>query len=147
MKRMLFAVAALSLATTANAADRMVTDEMTKAECSACHIAYPPRMLPAASWEAVMGGLKTHFGEDASLDEATVTHIRDYLVANAGKADPKAVDAEGKPLLRISERSWFRHEHSDEVSPAALKKAGSWANCVACHAGAEKGQFEDEDDD
>lgn len=146
MKRMLIAVAALSLATTAYAADRMVTDETTKAECSACHIAYPPRLLPAASWEALMGGLKTHFAEDATLDEATAAHIRDYLVANAGKDDPNAVDAEGKPLLRISERQWFKHEHSDEVSPAALKKAGSWANCVACHTGAEKGQFEDEDD-
>ena len=67
MKRMLFAVAALSIATTAFAADRMVTDETTKAECSACHIAYPPRMLPVASWEALMAGLKTHFGEDDEL--------------------------------------------------------------------------------
>ena len=144
MNRIWIAAATLALASTAHAADRMVTDEMTKAECSACHIAYPPRMLPAASWEVLMGGLKTHFGEDASLDEAAVTHIRDYLVANAGKDDPKAIDAEGKPLLRISERRWFKHEHSDEVSAAALKKAGSWANCVACHAGAEKGQFDDD---
>ncbi|MEZ5923992.1 MAG: diheme cytochrome c [Hyphomicrobiaceae bacterium] len=144
MKRRLLAVAALTLATTSHAADRMVTDELTKTECSACHIAYPPRMLPAASWEALMAGLKDHFGEDATLDDAALTHIRDYLVANAGRDDAKAVDAEGKPVLRISELRWFKHEHSEEVSAASFKKAGSWANCVACHAGAEKGQFDDE---
>lgn len=144
MKRAIFAAASLLVATAAFSADRFVTDEMTKTECAACHIAFPPRLLPAANWEAVMAGLKDHFGEDASLDEASVAHIRDYLVANAGKDDPKAVDAEGKPLLRISERRWFVSEHRGEVSEASLKKAGTWANCVACHAGAEKGQFDDD---
>ncbi|MBK8456652.1 MAG: diheme cytochrome c [Phyllobacteriaceae bacterium] len=145
MKRLLLAAALLaSTAVAATAADRMVTDEMTKAECAACHIAYPPRLLPAANWEAVMAGLQDHFGEVASLDDASVAHIRDYLVANAGKDDPTAVDAEGKPLLRISERRWFVGEHKGEVSEASLKKAGTWANCVACHKGAEKGQFDDD---
>lgn len=144
MKRAIALATSLLIATSAFAADRMVTDEMTKSECSACHIAFPPRLLPAANWEAVMAGLKDHFGEDASLDEASVAHIRDYLVANAGKEDPKAVDAEGKPLLRISDRRWFQGEHRGEVSEASLQKAGSWANCVACHKGAEKGQFDDD---
>jgi mono/diheme cytochrome c family protein len=143
-KKMLLTTIAGLLAFPAIGADRFVTDEMTKTECSACHIAFPPRLLPAASWEAVMAGLKTHFGEDASLDEASVAHIRDYLVANAGKDDPKAVDAEGKPLLRISERAWFVREHGEEVSQSSLQKAGSWANCVACHRGAEQGIFGDD---
>jgi len=144
MKRLLVAAITLALASGAVAADRMVNDEMTRAECSACHIAFPPRLLPAANWDAVMSGLKDHFGEDASLDEASVAHVRDYLVANAGKDDPTAIDADGKPLLRISERGWFQREHRGEVSDAALKKAGTWANCVACHAGAEKGMFDDD---
>ena len=28
-----------------------------RTECGECHLAYPPAMLPAASWQAVMGGL------------------------------------------------------------------------------------------
>lgn len=144
MKPLLLAAISMVLATAGQAADRYVTDDLTKAECAACHIAFPPRLLPAAGWNGVMDGLKDHFGEDASLDDASVAHIRAYLVANAGKDDPKAVDAEGKPLLRISERRWFIGEHRGEVSDASLKKAGSWANCVACHAGAERGQFDDD---
>ena len=33
------------------------TDPVWKAECGSCHIAYPPALLPAASWRAVMSGL------------------------------------------------------------------------------------------
>ena len=31
-------------------------------ECAACHLAYPPGLLPAASWQRLMGGLGKHFG-------------------------------------------------------------------------------------
>ena len=31
-------------------------------ECAACHTAYPPGLLPAASWQRLMGGLGKHFG-------------------------------------------------------------------------------------
>ena len=41
-------------------------------ECAACHLAYPPGMLPAPSWKRIMGGLEHHYGTDASLDEASV---------------------------------------------------------------------------
>jgi hypothetical protein len=36
-----------------------------KDECGSCHFAYPPTMLPAASWERVMAGLGAHFGDNA----------------------------------------------------------------------------------
>jgi Dihaem cytochrome c len=41
-----------------------------KAECSNCHIAYTPNLLPAESWRKIMSGLDKHFGSDASLTEA-----------------------------------------------------------------------------
>ena len=40
-------------------------------ECGSCHAAYPPGMLPARSWQRVMGGLDRHYGSDASLDAPT----------------------------------------------------------------------------
>jgi mono/diheme cytochrome c family protein len=40
-------------------------------DCASCHVAYPPGMLPAASWQRLMGSLDRHFGSDASL-EATI---------------------------------------------------------------------------
>lgn len=150
MKRLVFAFAAavIALAPALAQQDAVISsssaDTAYKAECSACHIAYPAQMLPAQSWSAIMSGLKSHFGEDASLDNAMVADIGAYLADNAGTNIKGAVDAEGKPLLRISELRWFQREHSDEVSPARLKKAGSWSNCISCHAGADKGYFEDD---
>ena len=52
-------------------------------ECGACHVAYPPGLLPERSWRAVMDGLDRHFGADASLDAATRKTITEFLAANA----------------------------------------------------------------
>ena len=40
-------------------------------ECGSCHLAFPPNLLPKASWQSVMHGLDKHYGSDASLDAAT----------------------------------------------------------------------------
>ena len=53
-------------------------------ECVACHVAYPPGMLPAGSWKRIMGSLDKHFGTDASLDEASVREISGWLQTHAG---------------------------------------------------------------
>lgn len=105
-----------------------------KRECGACHLAYPPSLLPAASWRALMAGLERHFGSDASLDASEVREIGDFLQAHAGRG-------RGAPL-RITETAWFRHEH-DEVAAAVWKRkaVGSRANCQACHRDAEQGRF------
>lgn len=137
----------------ARADERMaaVADPTYKKECGACHMAFQPGFLPKRSWEAVMGGLKDHFGENAALDAATTEAITKYLVANAADArDPaprilRGVDANATPL-RITETPWWRREHEKEVRPEAFlnPKVGSKANCIACHAGADKGVYEDD---
>lgn len=109
-------------------------------ECGACHVAYPARMLDAASWSAVLGGLERHFGVDASADAATLEPIRSYLAGNARRKPTTGRD--GKPLLRITETRWFRHEH-DELpgrlvkGPAAVRPA----DCGACHRQAASGSY------
>ncbi|MBI5861582.1 MAG: diheme cytochrome c [Rhodocyclales bacterium] len=109
-------------------------------ECTSCHIAYPPQLLDAASWRALMNGLPKHFGTDASMDEARRRAITDFLVKNSGRRASR--DANGKPALRISETAWFRHEH-DEVAPATWQRAAikSPANCAACHTQAAAGDY------
>ena len=112
-------------------------------ECTACHIAYPPGLLPAASWTRVMGSLGKHFGTDASLDAASVREIGGWLKANAGTY--KRVSEE-PPQDRISKSAWFLRKHRDgEVPPDAWKRkaVGSAANCAACHTNAEKGNFDE----
>jgi len=119
-----------------------VTHPATAEECSACHMAYPAGFLPARSWQAIMGDLENHFGEDARLDEATRAEIEAYLVS---KAAPRVRGvAETAAPLRISELPWFKREHEDEVSRRMMERAKSMSNCVACHKGAERGYFEDD---
>lgn len=116
--------------------------EAWKAECSSCHMAYPPRLLPTDSWRALMGGLSDHFGTDASLDQETVDRILPLLEQYAGRRRSQA----GTGLvLRITDTRWFRHEH-DEVGSAVWKRpaVGSPSNCMACHAGAEQGDFDED---
>jgi hypothetical protein len=146
LKKTLIAGAALALIAGAAVAraeeiERVppIADEVVKKECGACHMAFQPAFLPAASWQKMMAGLDNHFGENASLDEATAKRITDYLVANAGR------DMKGEAPLRISELPWFKREHGKEVSPAMLKKAKSFANCTACHKTADQGLYEDEE--
>ena len=117
------------------------TDPAWKAECGSCHVAYPPALLPAASWRALMAGLDKHFGTDASLDPASAARITTFLERNAGRER----DASAKAPLRITETRWFQHKH-DEVPNSVWKspKVKSPSNCAACHAGAEHGDFSED---
>ncbi|MEP6965074.1 MAG: diheme cytochrome c [Polaromonas sp.] len=111
-------------------------------ECAACHLAYPPGMLPAPSWQRIMANLPKHYGTDASLDPATVKALSTWLGANAGTY--KRVSEE-PPQDRITTSSWFVGKHR-EVAPDVWKRAaiGSRANCVACHTRADKGDFDED---
>ena len=105
------------------------------AECGSCHLAYPPNLLPAASWRSLMGGLTDHFGQTATVDAATKQTLEAWLVKNAG--GPLA-----KPTLRITTTNWWVREH-DEIAPSvyARKAITSAANCAACHTRANEGAF------
>jgi hypothetical protein len=111
-------------------------------ECAACHVAYPPALLPASSWQRIMGGLDRHFGTDASLDAATASQIGAWLQAHAGR-DRRA--REVPPQDRITRSAWFERKHR-EIDAAVWKHASvkSPANCAACHAGAERGHYDDD---
>ena len=110
-------------------------------ECAACHLAYPPGMLPARSWQRIMGGLDRHYGTDASLDPATVKELGAWLQTHAGTY--KRVSEE-PPQDRITRSAWFERKHR-QIEPAVWKlpSVKSAANCAACHTGAERGQFDD----
>jgi hypothetical protein len=108
-------------------------------ECAACHLAFPPGLLPAASWTKLMTGLDKHFGVDASLSPSQASEISAFLVKNASNR----WSAKTAPL-RITESAWFKAKHRErEVGANVWRRPsvkGSW-NCSACHAGADKGDF------
>lgn len=111
-------------------------------ECAACHIAFVPGMLPAASWTRMMGSLDKHYGTDASLDEASVREISGWLKVHAGTY--KRVSEE-PPQDRITKSTWFERKHRRLDAPVwRLASVKSAANCAACHTGADKGRFDDD---
>ncbi len=124
---------------------RRLPGDMPKAytqECAACHTAYPPGMLPQASWRRIMAGLDRHYGVDASLDTATLQHLDGWLQAHAGTARRAR---EQPPQDRITRSAWFERKHRD-IDPAVWRHASvrSAANCAACHPGAERGDYDDD---
>ena len=139
----------LALASAASAAladsRAMPADSMLPAyrqECAACHMAYPPGMLPAASWTRMLGRLDQHYGSDASLDPAMVRQIGTWLEAHASTY--KRV-REQPPQDRITRSAWFERKHR-ELDAAVWQRTavGSRANCMACHTRADQGDFDDD---
>ena len=111
-------------------------------ECASCHLAYPPGLLPAASWSRLMNTLDRHYGTDATLDPATVQQISTWLSANAGTGARMATPP---PEHRITRSAWFERKHR-RIHPqvwthAAVKSA---ANCAACHTRADQGDYDDD---
>lgn len=139
-------IAALLVLPLAHAADGSAADQLLpryRQECSACHVAYPPRMLPAASWQRLLAHLPYHFGTDASLDAPTIMELSAWLTAHAARSG-RAPDA--PPQDRITRSTWFVHEHG-KLPSAVWKRPAirSAANCAACHSGAEQGVFDEDD--
>jgi cytochrome c553 len=108
-------------------------------ECAACHIAYPPELLPAASWQRLMTHLPNHFGTDASLDPVLMKELSHWLSANAATSRSAG---ESPAEDRITRSAWFTRQH-DEVSAATWKRPSikSASNCAACHKRADEGDF------
>lgn len=111
-------------------------------ECASCHSAYPPGLLPAASWQRIMTGLDRHYGTDASIDARTVGELSRWLQANAGTY--KRVRG-APPEDRITRADWFARKHRD-LDATVWKHASvrSAANCAACHPGADRGDYDDD---
>lgn len=138
-------VASLALASVAaSAAPSPASDAGAawKEECGSCHVAYPPRLLSAQGWQRLMQGLERHFGTNAQLDAQTTASISAWLQSRAARNEGR-YDAAS---LRISETPWFVRKHR-EVNAASWRdpQIKSAANCGACHRGAERGNFEEDE--
>jgi len=131
-----------------------IINPVYKEECGSCHMAYPPGLLPARSWEKVMAGLNDHFGDNAELDDVTRNVISEFLLANSADKSGyrsslkfnRSINSDEAPI-RISQTPYFRHEH-DEIPDrlvSANPKVKSFSQCNACHTKAEQGSFNEHD--
>jgi len=122
-------------------------DATTQEECSACHMAYHPSLLPADSWRQLMATLDDHFGEDASLDPDTTDAIAAWLTAHSAEtADtlPAHVFANvaAEAPFTISETPFWKRKHADLPDELFRRPAiRNRSNCAACHADAETAVF------
>jgi Dihaem cytochrome c. len=125
-------------------------------ECGSCHLAYPPGVLPAASWDRILApeSLADHYGDDTSLPDDLVAELRTYLMTNAADRsarirerafavpDPAGSDTE---LPRITATPYFIRKH--HRIPGSLvtdnPEVGSFSQCNHCHIGAEAGIFDE----
>lgn len=127
-----------------------VSDELYRKECGECHFAYQPGLLPARSWQKMMGELDKHFGENAELDEETVRALTQYLTDNAAERSNykrsqsflDSIAADAAPQ-RISETPYFKRKHRElkrkmvEDNP----QVKSYSRCAVCHTKAETGSY------
>lgn len=110
-------------------------------ECASCHAPFPARMLPAASWQALMSSLDKHFGTDASVDPVTAKALSDWLNDNASRRTSVRPRDD-----RLTLGADFVRKHR-EVPAATWTRPSvrSASNCAACHTNSAHGRFSEHD--
>ncbi|MDE2200630.1 MAG: cytochrome b/b6 domain-containing protein [Rhodospirillales bacterium] len=123
-------------------------DPVYAEQCGACHLAYPPSLMPAAAWSGILDHLGHHFGEDASLDAPTIAHLRAYLAANSAEhwdtlpAVRLRSSIDPADPMRITATRFWRNMHRRiPAATFASPKVSSRASCEACHRDAATGRF------
>ena len=123
-------------------------------ECGSCHYAYPPGLLPEASWRKLLAlqALPDHFGENIEMKEAARAELLDYAARNAAdhslaKRSRKIVASLGdSPApMRITEVAYIRRKHQriPEDQIKGNPKVKSLAMCDSCHTRASAGDLDD----
>ena len=127
-----------------------MANEAYKKECGSCHLAYQPGLLPARSWQKIMGTLDRHFGDNAELAPEDNKAIADYLSKNSAdgsnyKASVKIANSipSGETPVAISRTAYFVHKHRE--IPDRMVKGNplvmSFSHCGRCHQNAAAGSF------
>lgn len=133
-----------------------IDNEVYLEECGSCHFAYPPGLHTSESWSKLLNAdaLSDHFGENAELDEDTLSLLNVYVLENAAeksyykrsrKITRAAATMDSAPL-RITENVYIKRKHH-EIPDKMMKDnpdVMSHSNCNACHTQAEKGIFDDD---
>lgn len=120
-------------------------------ECSDCHSAYHPSLLPARSWETLFKQQNEHFGDDLDLDDSVVAELTTYAIENS--AENTMIEAAWKinnsiagdnVPLRITETPYWEDKHN-EITELTWehKEVRNKGNCAACHLDADAGTFQD----
>jgi len=127
-----------------------VTNQLYAKECSECHFAYQPGLLPARSWEKLMSNLNDHFGDNAELSPANTKILSKYLNDNAAETSnhkrsikiSRSISKSETPL-RITDVGYIKRKHR-ELSRRHVDdnpEVGKLNKCEACHTRISEGSF------
>lgn len=115
----------------------VIDNQTVLKECGDCHMAFAPQTLTKSVWQKMIGDLSNHFGEDASLDPATVQKVLSYHEMNASDvSDTRAAMkwTADTPFSRITEGPRFEDKHGGCAANVWTNpKVKTKANCLACH--------------
>lgn len=112
--------------------------------CGTCHLPYSPGLLPTPSWQLIMQGLNSHFGEQLTIEADSITHILNYLEKYALKPGQQTVmgqlseDLPNSPSLRITQLPVFKNLHSNAIELMAVEEFEEikLSQCDSCHRAA-----------
>ncbi len=130
---------------------QLASNETWQSECSDCHLAYHPSLLPSRSWQRIFKEQSEHFGDDLALDEETLTELGNFAINYAAETEVTEIAWKINhtvPLhdipLRITETTYWKKQHHEiEDIIWQQQNVNSKANCSACHLDAKQGTFED----
>jgi len=117
--------------------------------CSSCHVAYHPSLLPLHSWQQLFDEEMHHFGEGLYLDIETMVVLRDYASKNSAEYSKREVSwrtlkslGHDEHPVRISETPYWKEVHKN-ISKETWEQPPVYgkADCGACHMDAETGGF------
>lgn len=130
---------------------QLTSNEMWQSECSDCHLAYHPSLLPARSWQQLLTEQADHFGDDLALDEETLAELTTFATHHAAETEvtevawkmSHTIPAHETPLA-ITKTVYWKKQHR-EIADAVWQQSNinTKANCPACHLDAKQGTFED----
>ncbi len=122
-----------------------------EAACGSCHWDYAPQLLPKKSWENMVASLGDHFGNEVVLTEQDKAVVRDYLLGNAADVSAMKIGRKvmhslgGATPSRVVAVPYIQRKHRKLASAVLARKGvGGLANCIACHPGAARLDFDDD---
>jgi hypothetical protein len=141
-----------------------VDNDTVLLECSDCHLAYQPQMLPQRSWRKLMDGLADHFGEELSLEGETRDEVLGYFLDNAADSGKTSVKSKKRKKSKKKRGHRFMEGLGRDDAPIRITETPRWrknhhelpdrvwsdprvefkGQCEVCHTEAERGRYDDD---
>mgnify|MGYP001792411420 CR=1 FL=1 len=101
-------------------------------QCAACHVALPPAVLPAETWQVLISE-SAHYGVSVPV----LSSFEQQLMLNYLQTYSRRVEPRDPVPFRVADSPYFHALHPGVVLPQPL----NLRSCVGCHIGAGQQDF------